>query len=83
VAGALAPALGRQAAHDLVGPAAAAASAGGPALHETLAAEPQVRAHLGVEEIRRLLEPAGYLGATGELIDRALRAHRNRSEAQP
>jgi 3-carboxy-cis,cis-muconate cycloisomerase len=83
VAGALAPALGRQAAHDLVRPAAAAASAGGPALHETLAAEPQVRAHLGLEEIRRLLEPAGYLGASGELIDRALRAHRNRSEAQP
>ena len=83
VTGALAPALGRQAAHDLVAPAAAAAASGGPPLGEALAAQPEVRAHLEREEIRRLLEPSDYLGATSELIDRALRAHRDRPEAQP
>jgi 3-carboxy-cis,cis-muconate cycloisomerase len=83
VTGALAPALGRQAAHDLVRPAAAAASGGGPPLHEALAAQPEVRAHLDAEEIRRLLEPSDYLGAAGQLIDRALRAHRDRPEVQP
>ena len=81
VSGALAPALGRQAAHDLVRPAAVAAASGGTPLAEALAARPEVRAHLGEDEIRRLLEPADYLGATGRLIDRALRAHRDVQEA--
>jgi hypothetical protein len=35
-----------------------------------------VTAHLGRDELGRLLDPADYLGATGALIDRALRAHR-------
>ncbi len=78
VSGALAEALGRQAAHDLVHPAAVAASGGGPPLHEALAARPEVREHLGAEEIRALLDPAEYLGSSGALVDRALRAHRRR-----
>ena len=80
VSGALAGELGRQAAHDLVHSAAVAASGGGPPLHEALAERPEVAEHLSADEIRRLLDPAEYLGATGALVDRALRAHRERQE---
>jgi adenylosuccinate lyase len=37
-----------------------------------------VTAHLDRDELARLLDPAGYLGATDELISRALRAHAER-----
>jgi 3-carboxy-cis,cis-muconate cycloisomerase len=73
---ALAPALGRGAAHELVQEAAREASAAERPLGEVLAANDDVTAHLGREEIAGLLDPAGYLGATDALIDRALRAHR-------
>jgi 3-oxoadipate enol-lactonase len=37
-----------------------------------------VRQHLDAAAVDRLLDPAGYLGATGDLIDRALAAHQAR-----
>jgi hypothetical protein len=37
-----------------------------------------VAEHLDRDAIGRLLDPAGYLGASDALIDRALRAHRDR-----
>jgi 3-carboxy-cis,cis-muconate cycloisomerase len=37
------------------------------------------REHLSAEEAERLLDPATYLGATDQLIDRALSAHAHRS----
>jgi 3-carboxy-cis,cis-muconate cycloisomerase len=37
------------------------------------------REHLSEEEAARLLDPAAYLGATDQLIDRALSAHAHRS----
>jgi 3-carboxy-cis,cis-muconate cycloisomerase len=37
------------------------------------------REHLSEEEAERLLDPATYLGATDQLIDRALSAHAHRS----
>jgi 3-carboxy-cis,cis-muconate cycloisomerase len=37
------------------------------------------REHLGEEEARRVLDPTTYLGATDQLIDRALSAHAHRS----
>jgi 3-carboxy-cis,cis-muconate cycloisomerase len=40
-----------------------------------LAAEPRVAARLTLAEIEALLDPAGYLGAAGALVDRALAAH--------
>jgi 3-carboxy-cis,cis-muconate cycloisomerase len=40
-----------------------------------LAADP-VAGQLGEERIRELLDPSGYLGASGTWIDRALAAHR-------
>jgi 3-carboxy-cis,cis-muconate cycloisomerase len=71
---ALAPALGRQAAHELVEEAAAALT-GSRDLGDVLRERPDVREHLSGEEIARLLDPSDYLGSAPELIDRALRAH--------
>jgi 3-carboxy-cis,cis-muconate cycloisomerase len=68
VAGALAPEMGREAADEAVRTAAT----GGRPLAD-VAAE-----HLAAAEVQRLLDPATYLGATDELIDRALQAHGER-----
>jgi 3-carboxy-cis,cis-muconate cycloisomerase len=75
---ALAPALGRGAAHELVTEAAQEAFASERALGDVLAARSEVTAHVDRDELARLLDPAGYLGATDELISRALRAHAER-----
>ena len=75
---ALAPALGRHPAHELVQAAAQEAFASERALGDVLASSDEVTAHLGRDELARLLDPAGYLGATDDLIQRALRAHRER-----
>jgi len=75
---ALAPVLGRHAAHELVTEAARAAVTDDRPLAEVLNERDDVIAHLDEAEITRLLDPAGSLGATDELIARALRAHRER-----
>jgi len=75
---ALAPVLGRHAAHELVTEAARAAVTDDRPLAEVLNERDDVTAHLDEAEIARLLDPAGSLGATDELIARALRAHRER-----
>ena len=41
-----------------------------------VAADPEVRSHLTDAEIAEALDAARYLGATSELIGRALAAHR-------
>jgi 3-carboxy-cis,cis-muconate cycloisomerase len=76
VAGALADALGRVAAIDLVQRLAREAAGSGRPLREVLAADPTVREHLQEADLDRLLDPEGYLGAAGQFIDRALAAHR-------
>jgi 3-carboxy-cis,cis-muconate cycloisomerase len=79
---ALAPALGRHAAHELVEAAAQEAFANDRALGDVLAGRDDVTARMDRDELAGLLDPAGYLGATDELISRALRAHAER-EARP
>jgi 3-carboxy-cis,cis-muconate cycloisomerase len=66
---ALAPTVGRQAAHDAV---AGCVRAGGD-LASALAAHPA----LGLSRARAaaLLDPAGYLGAAEVFVDRALTAY--------
>ena len=49
-----------------------------PPLRDVLLADPRVQAHLDETEIDRLLDPAGYLGPAGQLVDRALAAHHAR-----
>jgi 3-carboxy-cis,cis-muconate cycloisomerase len=75
---ALAGELGRHAAHELVQRAALRALADGRDLAGVLAEHDEVRRRLDEEQLRRLLEPTAYLGASGALVDRALRAHRER-----
>jgi 3-carboxy-cis,cis-muconate cycloisomerase len=65
---ALAPAAGRA---EAVGAVQAAAVADG-AFRDALLGQPVVAEHLGASELDDLLDPAGYLGATGALIERAL-----------
>jgi 3-carboxy-cis,cis-muconate cycloisomerase len=72
--------------HDAVLAERVAAAIGGPdaagRVREALAAgalADVAREHLSEEEAARLLDPATYLGATDQLIDRALSAHADRS----
>jgi 3-carboxy-cis,cis-muconate cycloisomerase len=78
VAGALADAQGRVAANELVQRLAGEAAGSGRPLRDVLLTDPTVREHLDEAEIDRLLDPEGYLGAAGQLIDRALHDHRAR-----
>jgi 3-carboxy-cis,cis-muconate cycloisomerase len=62
---ALTPRLGRARAHELVAEAARA-----PSFREALLTDD--RAGLSADELDALLDPTGYLGAAGALVDRAL-----------
>ena len=72
---ALAPALGRDVAHSLVGAACKRALADRRHLREALRDEPQVRAILDDAALGRLFEPRGYLGSAHAFIERALAHH--------
>jgi 3-carboxy-cis,cis-muconate cycloisomerase len=75
VAGRLAPALGRTAAHETVARVSRAAAAGRP-FAEALRDEPEVAAHLSAADLAAALDPERYLGSAGAFVDRALAAHR-------
>ncbi|HEY0487558.1 MAG TPA: 3-carboxy-cis,cis-muconate cycloisomerase [Mycobacteriales bacterium] len=66
VTAALAPRLGRLAAHDLV----SSAAGGGRPFADALAG-----AGLPADEVAALLDPASYLGSAEAFVDRALAAH--------
>jgi 3-carboxy-cis,cis-muconate cycloisomerase len=66
---------GRLDAHAAVQAACERVAAGGEPLREELLAEPVVREHVAPAELDALLDPAGYLGAAGAFVDRALAAH--------
>ena len=70
VSTALAAKAGRAEAHDAVAAAARRAGDSGRSLRDELRDDPRVE--LSAEELDRALDPAGYLGAADELIDRAL-----------
>ncbi|MBT2469035.1 3-carboxy-cis,cis-muconate cycloisomerase [Streptomyces sp. ISL-66] len=72
VAVVLSPLLGRARARQLLTEASLAADRDGSSLHSVLAALPEVREHLGAAELAALFDPAGYTGAAGLLVDRAL-----------
>jgi 3-carboxy-cis,cis-muconate cycloisomerase len=78
VTAALVPALGRQAAHDLVAAVCAACAASGTPFGDALAARAEIAAHLSPAQIAALLEPEGYLGSADLFIERALERHRDR-----
>src|SRR5437660_2149663 len=71
----LGAAIGRQHAHDVVYDAAQAAFVEGKSFGMLLAADPRVTAHLSVQQIEALLDPAGYTGLCAEMArDAAARA---------
>jgi 3-carboxy-cis,cis-muconate cycloisomerase len=80
VAAMLAPALGRLTAHELVAAAAARAAQNDVSLTAALLADPDAAttlrdAGIGAAELADAADPAGYLGASGEFVRRALAAH--------
>lgn len=69
---ALAPALGRLAAHDRIEAACRKAVGEGRDLLDVLAEDGEITAHAPRERLAELLDPAGYLGAAGVFVDRVL-----------
>jgi 3-carboxy-cis,cis-muconate cycloisomerase len=76
----LAPRLGRHEAHEKLAAATRLAAERGSSLREVLAADPAVAAVLDPAALERALDPAQYLGAAGELVDRVLARHRELCE---
>jgi 3-carboxy-cis,cis-muconate cycloisomerase len=69
---ALAEHIGRGAAHDIVYAACRAAAEQGTPLIDQLRSSAAVTAHLDEEQLRRLVDPANYLGVATAMIDRVL-----------
>jgi 3-carboxy-cis,cis-muconate cycloisomerase len=72
---ALAPTIGRDAAHALVARACRRALSENAHLRDILASEPEVVQHLGSERIDALFDPGRCLGESSALIERALARH--------
>lgn len=73
----LAPAIGRQQAHDVVYDACRMVHEKGGTLADALCASPEVTAHVDRATIERLTDPANYLGLSQAMVDRALKASAN------
>jgi 3-carboxy-cis,cis-muconate cycloisomerase len=73
---ALAESVGGARAQQLVTEAARQPAAQHRSLRDVLLEEPEVAEAVGAEHLARALAPESYLGVAGDLIDRALRAHR-------
>ncbi|MGW7002564.1 3-carboxy-cis,cis-muconate cycloisomerase [Streptomyces sp. NPDC054933] len=74
IAAVLAPQLGKAAAKQLLTWASTTAEKSGRPLHKVLAEAPELEGRLTAGELADLCDPAGYTGAAGVLVDRALRA---------
>ncbi|UED88457.1 3-carboxy-cis,cis-muconate cycloisomerase [Streptomyces profundus] len=72
VSATLAPKLGKARAKALLTRASAEAERTGRPLADALATLPEVAEHLTDAQVRRLLDPTGYTGAAGTLVDREL-----------
>jgi 3-carboxy-cis,cis-muconate cycloisomerase len=70
----LAPAMGRQQAHDIVYDACRTVNEKGGTLAEALCQIPAVTAQFEPDQIRALTDPANYLGLAQAMVDRALAA---------
>ncbi len=78
VVSALAPSLGARRSRELIQRSLSAAVEQSSPLRELLLQSPEIRDTLGADGVDRALDPCAYLGVAGELIDRALAAHRGR-----
>lgn len=71
---ALAGSLGRGPAHDVVYAACRRSLDEGQSLLDVLSGEPEVAAHLDRRELAALLDPSGYVGLAGPMVERVLAA---------
>ncbi len=68
--------LGGPRAHDLVATAAVRSASSGVPFRDVLLATPELeQAGITTAQVEQALDPAGYLGASGDFITAALRAH--------
>jgi 3-carboxy-cis,cis-muconate cycloisomerase len=72
---ALQPAVGRLEAHDLVAAASRRAVEENIELLDVLLATSEIRDHLKEDDLRRLMDPATYLGSAAVFVDRAVARH--------
>lgn len=72
----LAPALGRQRAHDLVYEICRDVTGGKGAFLDLLARHPEIKPHMAREALSLLIDPANYCGLANEMVDRVLDAHK-------
>jgi 3-carboxy-cis,cis-muconate cycloisomerase len=70
----LAPHIGRERAHDLVYDLCRKAIEQRMPLVDLLTADAEVSRHLDRAAITKLADPANYVGLSGEMVDRVLRA---------
>jgi len=75
VAAALSQSIGRPAAQELIAEAAAISAREGRPFRQVLMGLPEVSRVLDARGLDAALDPSGYLGATAELIGRALAEH--------
>ena len=68
----LGPALGRQRAHDVVYDICRDVLRSGRPFLDLLAEHPDIATHMGRAELARLVDPANYLGLSGQMVDRVL-----------
>jgi 3-carboxy-cis,cis-muconate cycloisomerase len=70
----LAPKLGRDRAHDLVYEMVHKTGNEGMPLSDLLQQNKEISSQLGADEVKKLTDPAGYLGVAGAMVDRVLQA---------
>jgi 3-carboxy-cis,cis-muconate cycloisomerase len=70
---ALAPHLGRDRAHELVSEISRRSVAQKKSFLDLLAERGEISQHLDRASLEKLLDPANYLGLSGEMVDRVLR----------
>src|SRR5215475_12375149 len=75
----LGPHLGRQRAHDLVYDICREAATSGKPLVDLLAADKEISRHVSRGELKRMCDPANYLGLAGEMVDRVLAIETSRN----
>ena len=68
----LGAALGRQRAHDLVYDICREVIAGKGSFLDLLADHPEISPHMGRDQLAGFLDPANYVGLSGEMVDRVL-----------
>lgn len=68
----LGPTLGRQRAHDLVYDICREAALSGAPLIDLLVKDHEIASRVSRAELERMVDPANYLGLSGEMVDRVL-----------